>query len=795
MDDTTPVHANPGYPASRLLQELATAAAHDDPAVRRAAERRASTWRRIAAGMASGLLSIGSRTPVRGLPAWVTPEVARGGFATGEAAAAGPLRPHELDLIGRHGLKRDRAALYAHHLTEAGLEHLGALLDSGAYAVDQPEQGALLTVVWLLRAGDTAAALRLLAELDPFAATLCFTPRPAPVRDLPPGAVFRHSVREVRDTLEAVARRTPRAPNAQREALAVWNPFTDRLLAHWLETTGDGGSAADGEAPAGGETAAGGRAAVDGGTVVDTHRPDGWAARGAALLDEYERLAAEHTLCTRHRRPKENPAILLAALREAVGPDGSGAGVLGARRRGLLRSAVAAMVAKRGVPGSAEHTAVRAEQAAQAALPTHDVLAALLAERLSALPDNSGVPDPDAVLAPVSAEEARSFDAAAGSAVPAALRARVDRAVIAPLEELVELGVVPSAEVLASLVPTLAAAAQAAAIGDPALARLVAAGHEAFARRRSLLLLNLASQVRQGELPWARELERHHWSAEVRREAARTVIVRVGDTALTSFPGTITPNPLVSELGGLARTAEGRPRPLPVDFPFVEELASDIFMGTFSAKFTRAARRAAEVVEGTLYARYYGIDCARVFALEEKPGRGAPTLAALCRERAGDPPRSVPGNGMVIEQAQILTTHNLAALVAAGSVPRDGWAAAARAAHRTTVRLLGALPRVYGTLAQVKNAAFAWRQTVFLLSRCTLQEQREVLAWMEEAELPYHVRERLDPALGWLRSAVEGHTLPPRDDGETVRFLGWTVGRHWMLDIAPEALFRHRRGF
>ncbi|WP_306368676.1 transcriptional regulator [Nocardiopsis sp. CC223A] len=769
MDDTTPVHANPGYPASRLLKELATAAAHDDPAVRRAAERRASAWRRITEGMASGRLSIGSRTPVRGLPAWVTPEVAHGGFATGEAAAAGPLRPHELDLIRRHGLREDRAALYAHHLTEAGLEHLGALLDGGGYAVDQPEQAALLTVVWLLRTGDTAAALRLLAELDPFAATLCFTPRPAPARDLPPGAVFRHSVREVRDTLAAVAARGPGAPGAQREALAVWNPFADRVLAHWLET------------------------APDGGTAVDAHRPDGWAARGSALLDEYGRLAAEHTLCTKHRRPKENLAILLAALREAVAPDGPG--VLGARRRGLLRCAVAAMTAKRGVPGSAGHSAVRTVQAAQAALPTHDVLAALLAERLSALPENSGVPDPDAALAPVSAEEARDFDAAAGSAVPGPLRARVAKAVIAPLEELVERGVVPSAEVLAALVPALAAAAQAAAIDDPALSRLVTAHHEAFARRRSLLLLDLASQVRQGELPWVRELERHHGSARVRREAARAVLVRVGDTVLTHFPGTITPNPLVSELSGLARTAEGRVPPRQVDFPFVEELASDIFTGTFSAKFTRAARRAAEVVEGTLYARYYGIDCAEVFALQEKPSGGEPTFALLCRERAGDPLRSVSGNGMVIEQAQILTTHNLAALVVAGARPRDGWAAAARGAHRTTVRLLGALPRVYDTLAHVKNAAFAWRQTVFFLSRCTPREQREVLARMEGADLPYHVRERLDPALVWLRAAVAGHTLPARDDGETVRFLGWTAGRHWMLDIAPEALFRYRHPF
>ncbi|MEU0492318.1 transcriptional regulator [Nocardiopsis sp. NPDC006139] len=769
MDDTTPVHANPGYPASRLLKELATAAAHDDPAVRRAAERRAATWRRVAAGMASGLLSVGSRTPVRGLPAWVTPEVAHGGFATGEAAAGGPLRPHELDLVRRHGLREDRAALYAHHLTEAGLEHLGALLDSGGYAVDQPEQAALLTVVWLLRAGDTAAALRLLAELDPFAATLCLTPRPAPVRDLSPGAVFRYSVREVRDTLTSVAARGSGAPGVQQEALAVWNPFADRVLAHWLET------------------------AADGGTGVDAHRPDGWAARGAALLDEYERLAAEHTLCTKHRRPKENLAILLAALREAVDPAGSG--VLGARRRGLLRCAVAAMTAKRGVPGSAGHAELRARQAGQAALPTYDVLAALLAERLSALPENSGVPDPDAALAPVSAAEARDSGAAAGSAIPGPLRARVEKAVIAPPEDLVELGVVPSAEVLAALVPALAAEAQASAVGDPAAARLVAANHEAFARRRSLLLLHLASQVRQEELPWVRELERHHGSAEARREAARSVIVRVGDTALTCFPGTITPNPLVSELNGLARTAEGRVPPSQVDFPFVEELASDIFMGAFSAKFTRAARRAAEVVEGTLYARYYGIDCAGVFALEEKRSGGEQTFAGLCRERAGDPPRTVPGNGTVIEQAQILTTHNLAALVAAGSRPRDGWEAAARRAHRMTVRLLGALPRVHDALAHVKNAAFAWRQTVFLLSRCTPREQRAVLAWMEEAGPPYHVRERLAPALAGLRAAVEGHTLPARGDGEARRFLGWTVGRHWMLDIAPEALLRNRHRF
>lgn len=153
MEHRPPLHVGSTYPASRLAKALSTAASHDDPDVRRAAERRATSWLRVLGGMSDGTLTIGARTPVRDLPPWVTPEVAHGGFATGAAAAGGPLRPHELELIERHGLRADRGSLYSHHLTETGLAHLGALLDSGGYELDQPEQAALLTVVWLLRAG------------------------------------------------------------------------------------------------------------------------------------------------------------------------------------------------------------------------------------------------------------------------------------------------------------------------------------------------------------------------------------------------------------------------------------------------------------------------------------------------------------------------------------------------------------------------------------------------------------------------------------------------------------------
>lgn len=747
MEHRPPVHVGPAYPASRLAKALTTAASHDDPDVRRAAERRATSWLRVLGGMGDGTLTIGSRTPVRDLPPWVTPEVVHGGFATGAAAAGGPLRPHEIELIERHGLRADRGSLYSHHLTETGLSHLSALLDSGGYALDQPEQAALLTVVWLLRAGDTAAALRLLSALDPFGASLCLTPRPAPVVDLPEGSVFRWSVADVRAGLERVAREPAPQPTAQREALRVWNPFTDRALAHWWETVEDG--------------------------VVDSRRPEGWEARGAGLLEVYGRLAAEHTLCSKHRDPEENLGILLAALRETLSEEG-----LGARRRGLLRHAVGSMVAKRGVPGSVEHTALRDAQAAQAAPPTHDAFATVLLGRLSAFAANSGLADPESVLTPLSPSEAREFDVPEATTIPTPLRERVERAVIAPLDTLVERGLIPSAEVLASLVPTLAATAEAAAIDDPALNRLVAAHHRAFAARRSLLLLNLSSQVRREELPWVREAAPHHATDDLRRSAARTLITRLGETTLTRFPGTITPNPLVRELNGLAGTASSPVR-------FVEELAADIFMRDFSAKFVRAAKVAAELLSDGLYTRYYGIDTARVLALDEKHDPAG--FAALCVERAHDPEWSVPGNGTIIEQAQILTTHNLAALTLSGARPADGWVEAARRAHLHTVRLVETLPKVFDVLAHVKNAAFAWRQTVFLLSLCPLEEQRASLKWMSHLSerQPAHVRARLAPALAGLRAVVEGR--PPDSDGGTV-FLGWTTRPHWMPAIAPGAL-------
>ena len=70
------------------LQKALGAAADGTAGLRRATER-AGKWVGVLEGMASGRLRVGSRQPVKDLPVWVTPEVLRGGFVTGQPLAGG----------------------------------------------------------------------------------------------------------------------------------------------------------------------------------------------------------------------------------------------------------------------------------------------------------------------------------------------------------------------------------------------------------------------------------------------------------------------------------------------------------------------------------------------------------------------------------------------------------------------------------------------------------------------------------------------------------------------------------
>ncbi|GAB3853553.1 hypothetical protein [Dactylosporangium cerinum] len=726
-----PTGVNLGYAVDQLARALATAATHEDADTRRRADRRMERWGAVLRGVLDGKLTIGSRTPVKDLPAWVTPDVVRGGFATGSAAAGGPLLPHEQALATRMRVAADRAELFRHHLSPHGLNDLWALLDTGAYRVDLPEEAALLTVAWLVRAGDGEAASAVVEEIAPFAGRLRFAPQQVDSAPADPSIMWRKSAGEVRE--ELAARRPNPQIEAMREALTVWNPFADELLTHWLATVVDG--------------------------RVAERVDEAWTARSRTLLARYTALADRHQHCTKHRNRKQNLAILRTALAEHLTGPG-----LAPRTRGLLQHAVDSMVRRRGAPGAPAHTVLRAGQATIGALPTHHGIARLVVARLAALPQHIGIRDVDAVLRPVEAGEAPDAAIPVGTAVPDVFGTAVLRATAGTVEELLNAGVVPSAEVLAALVPQLAAASTAAAYRDPALQQLMTATYRAFRNRRSLLLLNLEHQVRLEELPWVRAVQAHRHADADTRGAAAGALRRLGELTLDAFPATALPNPLVRELSALGAETGLR-------LPWVEELAADIFMGTFSGKYLAAAQIAGGLLAGSLYERYYGIDYAALMAVDDVrtgrySARASPTFDALCgkRARAGGSTGSgsVAANGTVIEQAQILTTHNLATLVGpAGVRPAGDWATLAWRAFVKAKTLAAQVPASPRPLPVVKDIAYAWRHLVFYLSMPGADPAEFVRTVRSDADgLPFHVQMRLRPAIGGLEHIVAGGTFP-----------------------------------
>jgi len=741
-----------GYPLGQLAKAFVTAVSHEDAATRERADERLRRWEQVLVGMSSGMLTIGPRTPVAGLPAWVTPEVVRGGFATGAVAAGGPLRPHEIDAARRAKVAPHRRALFAYYLTERGLAELNGLLNTGRYRVDVPEEAALPTVAWLLRNGDRLAALTLLDALEPFADQLRFAPRPSDSATPEPSVVWRETVQEVRD---AVSRRRPNdRVEAMREALAVWNPFGDELLSLWLGTIEDG--------------------------LVGSRTSAAWLERGAALLTRYRVLAASHTRCSKHRNPKENIAILRSALEEVVAGH-----PLEPRRLGLLQSAVDSMVERRGRPGSEPHRNLRARQASDASQPTYHAIAQIVAARLGSVPQDAGVKSVDTLIKAVTEEESRQTGVPVASRVPRCIQLVVQRALAAPVEDLIDHALIPSGEVLARLVPQIAAATTADVYPDDALRSLMAQNYRAFRNRRSLLLLNLEHQVQVEELPWVQAVASHSRMNESTLQNSSTALIRLSELALQAFPATILPNPLIRELDALAREAR-------LELPFVEELAADIFMGTFSAKFLQAAKLAADLLEGTIYARYYGIDYQAIRLIKDVAkqrrffARSSSAFADLCVARAGARAAgwSVAANGMVIEQSQILTTHNLATLVKPiGISPAPGWPDLARRSFEVVCKLVSRVHNNPRPLTTIKDAAYAWRQMVFFLALTSGGDQTHFIDWAQKQSNGQadHAAKRLEPVIAGLSRVIAGDAL----DGDGVMgpsrpFLGWAVGGHWM---------------
>lgn len=764
---------NVGYAVQELLAALATSESHEDPEVRARARKQAEKWKATIAGMQRGELQVGSRTPTKA-PAWVTLEVVTGGFATGSYLAGGALRPHELALAKELGLPASRLALNLHLV---GSEKLRELLASGAYRIEVPEEGALLVVAWLRQRGQHEQAAALLAELAPWLSELRFYPAPNPAPIATQASASASASASPRDpNLEpdvrlqdlaitraniAKERRQPRF-EAMRAALTVWAPLADRALALLAETAEEPLPHLDNGKLSGGQIA--------------KRFPPGWAERVRALVQDRGRAGKAHT-----RRAAELSEQIGLLARLAASPTALDARELARLRRDLVRHLTA-----HGLPGSPQHTVWRAEQARAVAGPLHADLRRVVVARLAPLPGDGGL-ELERAAAPVSAAEAARFPAPAGSALPPYLVDKLARSWDAPLDALVARGVIPSSESLAGVLPQLTSQVRAQSLPDATSRHLYAAVYRAFRLRRGLLLLDYQHQVRVEELPWIAALDRTRVATHDASQRARAVVAAASATALAAFPHTIVPNKLVTELASLCTAAE-------LALPLLEELAADIFMGSFTSKFVAAAQTAATLLRGSLYQRYYDVDPEGLLALSAS-GRLANDFATLCSARAaainGGGGYGVAANGKIIEQAQILTTHNLAVLFDALALDarlRDQLRATAERCLRWILQQL-AIPARSGheVLIRLKNTAYAWRQMIFFLS--FVDDAPGFARWARErlAAGPAELRARFEPALRGLELCAAGRSSSEaafRAAGARV-FTGWSTERHW---LSPSAL-------
>lgn len=749
--------ASPGYAFSQLSNALKSAAEHEDPTTRESLTIRAHKWLQVFSDMLRGALQIGTRAPIQGIPAWATPEVLTGGFATGRLMAGQSIQPHEFALLKKLPRQSDvteRAVLNSYFLSDAGIQALNERLHSGLFEISVPEEGALAVVAWLLSKGHTDCIPPLLNEISPHFSTLRFYPAPSkhPVQVSLDSKVF---LQDVGSLIAMLQRITPSDQVlAQKETITVWIPLYDRMVEILLEIVHLDPPTID----------------PDGAIVGGCLRPvvsDEWKAKALEALSQYQELRKSHFRCKGPDRKKESfyqvrfYLELFARNLESVKENDLS----------RVRQLLARYLAKRGEPQSEQWRQSRGQQEKQVAGLTYDKIAEILVGRLSSFPKEAGFDNIGTVVKPLSG------NSGSHGLIPIYFVKKVQRSLRDTVDSLVKLGVITSGDTIATVLPQFTASVHALAFSDPDLQKVYASIYRAFRKRRSVLLLNLESQVRLEELPWISALKSFRSAEGGDREVARQALTKVATLTLTSFPYAIIPNKLLQEIRYLSQQAE-------LEAPIVNELAVDIFMGKFSAQFLASAKVAGNLLRGSPYEKYYNIDYTLVLGINDVQAQeyGPPTspaFAKLCTDRVpgdGNGPHVVR-NGMIIEQQQILTTQNLATLFVAldltcslkTSLPDMVKGCFSFVCARQQMKINDRHAR----LIMKKNTAYAWRQMIFFLSLLDADEQ---LGFMEWAKM--HLKGQSTTFYQNFASTLDGleRTVSSTSQGsqETVRpFLGW----------------------
>lgn len=589
----------------------------------------------------SGNINVGSRTPLDGVPAWVTPEITKEGFATGRLVAElAPGAKSSREWATPEGLGEfiyDTAIrlcplTYAY----AATERLSAMVDSGCYNVRFPENAALLVVARLKDAGHEAKAANLLKELDPWMDRLQFYPEPI---DRPAPQIYSELVRllTVRETISVLEARAAEAPSkaaeAFRRAVTELRPLYHELVTLFLDTV-----------PCPDKLLV--AVNVPEGVPFKT-KDDAWPCQlwGDDWMKRGKDLAARCKLVEGASKFRRRHACKLLTILRLVLTKGPTA--LSGRDVGMVRIILVDFARKYGgAPGSEGFAVVSPKFLSGTRFGFAAAYIPVLVARLRALADqDDGCVESEALTAPISVEEADAIGKQTfvrpGDAIPPGLARTVKKCTSASLEKLIDLGVVSSLEMMCPFVNQIVS--EAAPIADsryrllfshvcarvqffdflcnhifslgiscatafslffanqnsPQIYRSLSFG------RRSLLLLNLEHRVSLADLPWARAMDAFKELGAEDQVKAREALLTISRIALTRFPGDAVPNKLQQDLRALASQAGVSAK----DHPLLEGLAADIFMNRFSQKFRDGALAAARFVraEAPLYERFWGL--------------------------------------------------------------------------------------------------------------------------------------------------------------------------------------------
>jgi hypothetical protein len=220
-----------------------------------------------------------------------------------------------------------------------------------------------------------------------------------------------------------------------------------------------------------------------------------------------------------------------------------------------------------------------------------------------------------------------------------------------------------------------------------------------------------------------------------------------------------------------------------------------------------AARQAADLLEGTLYATYFDIDCDLIRRFEKEmhagassrvPPRGTAGFAALCMQRAGVSwDHGILGMGRIeaiFEQEQILTTQNLASIFLQLRLQDRMAPQLAAAAQRLFMWICRRHQMVGSSRARremIPNTAYAWRQMIFFLALLPQAEQAQIVARCAEifSQQAPMFRWRFGPAMKGLQAACKGYGPgSAHAQGMGARqFLGWPADGHWLFAYNPNA--------